>query len=670
MTTINDDLLDRLARLGPSTLEQGVEIDINADATGVFPKFEDWFTSSTPKVSYGAEYTSLSLGGGFDNLELNTGDPVASQQTRNRAITTASGHTLEMDDTAGNERIILKHNSGNGIEVRSDGSMVIAAGSQIISVTRDQNIIIEGNATLVYGGNLDMQVAGDYNLSVAGDYNLSVGENRSENTEGSYRTTTEGNEGRIVKGNNSETILGTSTSTILGDNNTVTKGQARFSSEGNMRIATGATATISAKTNLFQSSDNMNIAASSMSLFGATGTIGGVGVLFSGQGAIFEEGVTAPTFHGDLTGRADEAIASDTAVFASKGGGPGGADGWTNGNTATPTIVKPNSEILSNYLNNTPTGAVDVKVDIGGHLMKALNRSDATEGLGTRDLTTGEIRSILRTEGASSLTSFIGDAIGGGRLSPSYTKKQPPEVRRLASSKQEPYRGNNQAGSSMPGLDGKFLAPDDLTDFKFTSDIVIKSNDTITRTTKVSEGINLATFLGVVAKGRLNKISIANRPQIARNIQPNAELVKRIRSNRESEFKNHRLIIAEGIYAPTGAEEALSGWQESVNRYRSEGRAVVYELHNSKGKIDVEKTFDLAVYLKTVTSFEKIILDYDSYNTDGTLNTQLIFITPKLNEKYDPVEGTWSKSVETRFNGKVVTNTDLIEFNEEEYTLL
>jgi hypothetical protein len=657
MTTINDDVKDRLISLGPVTLEQGVEADIFSDPSGVYPQLPDWYSTSIPRVSFGGAYTSLSLGGGFNNTEFATASPIASMPTRNRATVTASGHSFELDDTPGNERIILKHNTGNGVEIKPDGSMVIAAGKQVISVTRDQNIIIEGNATIIYGGNVDMQVAGDYNLSVSGNYNLSVGENRNENVEGSYRTTVEHNTGHIIKGNYSNTVLLTSTSTVLGDNNTVTKGTARYTSEGNMKIASGSEAQFSAKTKLFQSATNMNIAASDLSVFGATGTIGGTGIVYYGKGGTFGEGVTAPTFHGDLDGNAANTYAQSYAETATSGGGP-------ITNTTTPTTAAPTTSILNDYLNNTSYGAVDVKVDIGDHFLHALNRSDATGGLSTRDLSTSETRALLRTEGVRNVTSFIGNSVATGKLSPAFSQLNPPGITRVAAGVQEPYRGNNPVGSRLPGGEMRFLAPDDLTDYNFNSEYIISDSVNVTRATLLATGVYLSTFIGANGwAGRLSTIPIENRSQYARNLQPNAELLRRIRSNKESDFRNHRLIVVEGLYNPENTEKSADGWNESINRYRSEGRAVVYELHDSTGKIDIAKTFDLAVYLKTVTSFEKLILDYDTYDPDGSLNAQLIFITPKLNENYEVAEGNWFKQIETKFNGRVMSGTDLIEFN-------
>jgi len=657
MTTINDELQERIARLGPIIIEQGLEQDLSVDPTGLFPQIQTWFTSSLNRLSYGADVSTINLGGGFNQTDVALGTPVASMRTRNRAITTGSGHSLELDDTPGNQRIIFRHNTGNGIEIKSDGSMIISAGKQIISVTEDQKIIIEGNATIIYGGNVDMQVAGDFNLSVAGDYNLSVGENRNENVEGAYRSTTEGNQGHIIKGSLSNTILKTSTNTILGDNNTITKGKARYTSQGDMQIASGATTRLSAKTNMFQSASNMNIAASDLSVFGATGTFGGENIVIYGKGATFGEGVTAPTFHGDLDGNAANTFAQSYGEAATSGGG-------SITNTATPTTSQPTSTVLSNYLNNTPYGTVTVSVDIGDHFLRALNRSDATGGLSSRDLTTSEIRALLRTEGVRNDPKFIGNAIASGTLSPSYSQINPPNITRISGRAPEPYRGNNPAGRRAPGSDTRFLVPDDLTETGFLPYIPITSSTIITRTTPIAEGVYLSRYLGGIGQqGRLSQIPVTRRQQIARNLQPNAEIFRRILSNKESDFNNHRLIVAEGLYQPTDAEQAFSGWSTSINKLRSEGRAVVYEFHNSNGLIDIAKTFDLAVYLKTVTVFEKLILDYDTYAIDGALNTQIIIIMPELSSNYEVSDGGFIKDVETRYNGSIMSSTDLLEIN-------
>jgi hypothetical protein len=241
----------RVADLGPGQETIGVS-NTASDPTGQVPSPAYHNKSTVNQASYGAQTNDLILGG---NLSFEATGP--SDYNKNRVIATASGHSIELDDTPGKRRILIRHRTGNGIEFRSDGSMVIAAGNQTISVTKDQQIVIEGNATIVYGGNVDMQVAGDFNLAVGGSYNVTVGENLNTSVEGSMRTTVDDNVGVTVKGSKSETILGTSTNTVLGDNNTITKGVMRNTSQGNMQLSSGDTTHISSKNKLFQSSTNM-----------------------------------------------------------------------------------------------------------------------------------------------------------------------------------------------------------------------------------------------------------------------------------------------------------------------------------------------------------------------------------------------------------------------------
>jgi len=90
----------------------------------------------------------------------------------------------------------------------------------------------------------------------------------------------------------------------------------------------------------------------------------------------------------------------------------------------------------------------------------------------------------------------------------------------------------------------------------------------------------------------------------------------------------------------------------------SRGRAVVYELINMRGEIAIEKTFDLAVYLKDTLNFEKLILDYDNYNPDGSLNAQIIIIMPEITP---PWTVTYQNEVETRYNNFSQVTNELME---------
>jgi len=71
----------------------------------------------------------------------------------NHVFETESGHYVEFDDTAGNERIHLFHKKGTYIEIDSSGNVIIKT---------------VGNVTNIVAGNMDTYVAKNYNLSVGG----------------------------------------------------------------------------------------------------------------------------------------------------------------------------------------------------------------------------------------------------------------------------------------------------------------------------------------------------------------------------------------------------------------------------------------------------------------------------------------------------------------------
>ena len=81
----------------------------------------------------------------------------------------------------------------------------------------------------------------------------------------------------------------------------------------------------------------------------------------------------------------------------------------------------------------------------------------------------------------------------------------------------------------------------------------------------------------------------------------------------------------------------------------------------SIGKIAIEETFDLAVYWKDNLNFEKLILDYDTYNPDKSLHACLILVMPQI---VSPWRVSYNNEVETRYNNNVQTTNELLEILE------
>jgi hypothetical protein len=99
----------------------------------------------------------------------------------NKAINTESGHTIEVDDTDGNERIGVFHRAGTFIEVLPDGTYLhhvikdsyrIIAGDDTVTIKGFCNITIDEDASLRVKGNLVQEVDKDYSITVHGDMTI------------------------------------------------------------------------------------------------------------------------------------------------------------------------------------------------------------------------------------------------------------------------------------------------------------------------------------------------------------------------------------------------------------------------------------------------------------------------------------------------------------------
>ena len=92
----------------------------------------------------------------------------------NRVLQTKSGHIIEVDDTAGEERIHVRHKAGSYVEINKDGRITIVAKDDSINITGGDSIIeVKGNVRMAVEGNLNASVIGDTTVVSAG--NLYVG---------------------------------------------------------------------------------------------------------------------------------------------------------------------------------------------------------------------------------------------------------------------------------------------------------------------------------------------------------------------------------------------------------------------------------------------------------------------------------------------------------------
>lgn len=222
----------------------------------------------------------------------------------------------------------------------------------------------------------------------------------------------------------------------------------------------------------------------------------------------------------------------------------------------------------------------------------------------------------------------------------------------------------------------------------------------ITSATRLGPGITMAKFLGARgSRTQLEKLynddftSSVDRAQLARNLTLHAQILQSIVGMEE--FSQHRLIVSEGVYEPNPKFEitekpafdegfakflaserpnatygrSTDGWIVRYPNYigempsdilalRRKGQAVVYQLIDRKGKTDPQKTFDLAAYWKDYINYDKLTLDYDTYDPSGELTSQIVIETPEVPKGYTV---SYKYNLETRYNGELQTINELLE---------
>jgi hypothetical protein len=103
----------------------------------------------------------------------------------NKAQTTESGHSFEMDDTRGRERIRLQHRTGTFIEMHPNGDEVHKVYGDGYEITvADKNVLIEGHCSVQIKGDSVLNIDGDYTIAVAKDFKVHAGGRLTLTSEG------------------------------------------------------------------------------------------------------------------------------------------------------------------------------------------------------------------------------------------------------------------------------------------------------------------------------------------------------------------------------------------------------------------------------------------------------------------------------------------------------
>lgn len=644
-----------------------------ADQTNGFFDFDDVFPlrqyagkQSTNLEARGIEENKLPYGGGDKNIDLEFLEFPAAEYPYNQVRRTIAGHVTEFDDTPGRERILIKHKSGTGLEFQPDGTILMYSSKNTVRVTAgDEKVIIEGDGDVTYHGNLKLRVDGNFDLDVGGDFNVTVAGDKLEDTKGGIRQDVNGNVQTLINGNVSTQITKNESRVIWGDQDYYIRGNKTNLVQGVIENMSKDVMRMTSETQINASSPDINIAATNLSAFGATGTIGGDQIVYYGTTAHIDRvnstSMHAPTFHGDLTGRADEAIASDTAIYASYGGGPGGPAGWTNTNTTATnvTTTEATTSLMADYLAKHENAVREVLIDPGNLLYNQINRDADYGGVSDRTLTTAEVRSKLRDKANQTNETFVGAVLAEGLISHTFANATPNDIDRIEGNEPTVRRPvSRKVLGKNPGGEAKRFKGSVLNGTREIkiSELYKPEGKTITSRTELAQGIILSRYLGSSGDAITFDHVITNddRIKIARNLLLNANANRSIMLDNDV-YSEHRLVVAEGVYRKYANETMTT---LGINDLKSRGRAVVYELHDRSGNIDLKKTFDLASWWKDSLQFEKMILSYDTLNPDSSLIAQIILIMPELSSEY---KATFDNSIETRFNNFVQSTNEIIE---------
>lgn len=445
------------------------------DPTGEFPRKKYWKESSVNKAAVGIggvagqdEPNDLMITGTFKQIDLGLEPKEPSTYPFNEVKETHSGHVIELDDTKGAERILIRHRTGAGIEIRPDGTIYISSvQNKVETVGSDMKVIVEGDTKLAYKGNVDMYVEGNFNLDVGGNYNKRVAGNKNE-TISDYNSQLVGqNNNIVVKGNHALKVMENNLDVCLGaSRQTVTDGTYSISTEGNMTLATDEVLMLSGKDEATMVSKNVNITGMKVSALGLSGTIGGSGIGGVGgvdfYGKTYQGGLgpipfaSGATFYGTFMGQSLESLSSLTAFSALKSATAGSLGAGGVGYPVTPKLQvnapsgpPPLPPIVGVSLMGGGYAIKTVTVDEGGILKKKILQTEDYGGVFPDNCaapTTDDMRSAFRDP--NNKANLFSASVRDGIVNEEGEVVTPPEIGRTSGKDPSSIIGTKPLGNT------------------------------------------------------------------------------------------------------------------------------------------------------------------------------------------------------------------------------
>lgn len=636
-------------------LRENASLNKLEDPSGEYPDPGYFFKDNTNTQALGEERNDLEFAATAEGVKyVQDREYVNSIPGLNQVDRSITGHVFEVDDTSGNERILIKHKDGAGIELSPDGSVLISALKQRIEVTGgDQNITIVGDAKMIYQGNLDVEVAGDYNIQ-CNELNVKVKNNKTETIGGAEKREIYKGITTTVVGDVTNYFTSDYTNTVLGKENNFVKGNVEYNIGGTVGFYSTGEMNVTSERYINMGSQNITISANDMSILGGSGVIGGTAVDFVGNGAIFDRGVTATVFTGNLKGTAEQTKSQTYGEAATTDGGTLTSD--------TPAMVTPTETLVNTLLTKSAGGIRKVKIDIGDYIKNFLDKSSRYDGLSSQQMDVKKARSKLRDPANRSNNVLVKSLIEEGTLCESFNNPTPPAIGRIVDEQSTSLQTKEKADAIRSVNNAVYIPKNSIKQFlpdpKYNPD-KIHPDQFVTSTTKLSENISMAHFLGT--DDPVNISHIRNREvgvDIARHLYLQTIIMNTIQSNK-SEFKGVTLQVSEGLYKPGAGEKVTAG---SINDLMSKGRAVAYKAVDSQGNINNSKLFDIAAYLKDNAYFDTMTLSYDTNECSDIglpiIAARLIITMPELGPDYT---GQFSRTIFTEFNSNRLSQGELVE---------
>ena len=487
------------AEQGTIQEKEGTSLYGFQDPTGEFPREGYWGESSVNRAARGAggvgqkqKPNDLTMSAVFSNIDMGLGTATQgddgtiefesktgrSKYPYNKVTETYSGHVIEIDDTEGNERILIRHKVGSGIEMRRDGSIWISAakpevgsegeegGNKYETVGGDCKIVVEGNTQIAYEGNLDMWVGGNFNLDVGGNQNIKIKGNKTEKVAKDHRHTTSGNSEYTTKKNSKIATMGIATDAVLGDlRKTITKGKHEISAEGAVDVVSDATLLLSGKDEAVMVSTACNISGTTVSALGIKGTFGGDFVDFVGKsysGPLGPQPASGACFYGSVVGTSLYSVFSQHAGQALRSGTAGslGPGGWglpvvPPPIPIPPTAPPPKSPLVGLHLAGGAYAIRTVTIDAGGILKSKILKSESYGGVfDDGEPSTQDARSAMR-DGTNK--DAISSALAiDGIINVNFGDVIPPAIGRTAGKGRTTQFGTTPLGNTDNGAGKQF----------------------------------------------------------------------------------------------------------------------------------------------------------------------------------------------------------------------